>query len=282
MVRNVLALLWGNLRGTDIHPAVQLHRVRVHHLAIEFRRQPDAEIGLSGSSRPHNRHGIGHASTPFRCAAHLPLCGPVPLVATVTSGPTPRRDRRPRRAHRSTTVRHSTVRYRWVATPAPARSPDRWTPAPPPAPSRALAAQGRPRSRVLAPPGCRTPRHGRRALRAIGHPGGSSHHRRPTGRAPLLSGPAGTRGRYMSPDHRRPPRAPPEPCSRPPVRATNRPATPAPAGAPTAVNRTGVTRRPRARRKRQHHNHATSHATDYRNFPLSGPVPPPPSRPTPR
>jgi hypothetical protein len=54
VVGDPAAFLVRQLGGADVHPAVELHRVRVDHLTAETRGQVDAEIGLSGRGGTHD------------------------------------------------------------------------------------------------------------------------------------------------------------------------------------------------------------------------------------
>jgi hypothetical protein len=60
MVRHAVAFGLGELGRADVHPAVELHRVGVDHLAAELVRERDAEIRFAGRGRAdHGDHQGG-------------------------------------------------------------------------------------------------------------------------------------------------------------------------------------------------------------------------------
>jgi hypothetical protein len=62
VVRDAAALLERELRGADVHAAVELHRVGVDHLPADLARQCDGEVALArGGGADDGEHGRGHA-----------------------------------------------------------------------------------------------------------------------------------------------------------------------------------------------------------------------------
>ena len=65
VMRYAVALRRTDLRRTDVHAAIDLHRVRVHHLAAEAFAQGNGQVGLTGGGGADDRDDewIGHRSS---------------------------------------------------------------------------------------------------------------------------------------------------------------------------------------------------------------------------
>ena len=78
MVRNTAHLLRGDLRGTNIHTPVELHRISVNALAIQAQSQLNRERTLTGTGRAHNSdngQSFGDSHAPHSTGSHCPTRG---------------------------------------------------------------------------------------------------------------------------------------------------------------------------------------------------------------
>ena len=68
MMDDALPLVGCQLRGSDVHALVELHRVGVHDLTVQAMREIDAELRLARSGRAKNDdefHAGSHEATVY-------------------------------------------------------------------------------------------------------------------------------------------------------------------------------------------------------------------------
>ena len=78
VVRNTAHLLRGDLRGTNIHTPVELHRISVNALTVQAQSQLNGERALTGAGRAHNSdngQSFGDSHAPHSTGSLTPTCG---------------------------------------------------------------------------------------------------------------------------------------------------------------------------------------------------------------
>ena len=78
VVRNAAHLLRGDLRGTNIHTPVELHRISVNALTVQAQSQLNSERALTGAGRAHNSdngQSFGDSHAPHSTGSLTPTCG---------------------------------------------------------------------------------------------------------------------------------------------------------------------------------------------------------------
>ena len=70
MVRDAAALCDGQLRGADVHAAIELHRVGVHDLRADLAAEPlgdvERQLRLAGARRADDRERPHGCQTPAK------------------------------------------------------------------------------------------------------------------------------------------------------------------------------------------------------------------------
>ena len=78
VVRNPAHLLRSDLRGTNIHTPVELHRISVNALTVQAQSQLNGERALTGAGRAHNSdngQSFGDSHAPHSTGSLAPTCG---------------------------------------------------------------------------------------------------------------------------------------------------------------------------------------------------------------